>query len=431
MGTVSSGGIKVYTRSDPRTSRSSVASLVRLLAFLLVTACLLPIRSEEIPEITVVGESVPSESDLHLGGLEFNPYVAARAEYNDNLFYEPSGKQSDITEILTPGLRMAYPFANHRLQFDWQSSIRHYNNHTELNTISEHLGSLQLNLDYDRWFIQLRDGFAYLDEVGDPEFLTRAQRWINDGGVKAGVRFKPLDFTVDYTKSLHRWVWDPLHDLNYTQDTYGAQIDFKTFQTLKPYLRYEFQQYDFDGNLNIAKYGHLRRNNQDRHMVLAGLNGTVVENLTWEVAVGWQHIWLRTYHDYFEPELAPRDSDHLVAKIRATWHVQPETFVVSAFMDRSAILSTAADYADVTTVGGEVMRKWTDRWKSSLAVTHSYYNRPKGADFDYFAVKTSTTYRINKWASLLMRYEFTLDTPRNIGDGYNQSRITFGGLFAW
>ncbi len=416
--------------SITRALKSGVRSLSVAAAIVSMLACALPVLAEDIPEIRILGERIKTESDLRIGGLEFNPYVVARAEYNDNIYRDSEHKKSDFIGILTPGFQMRYPFGNHRLQMDWQSSIYHFAEHTELNTISEHVGNIQLNLDFDKWFVRLQQGFAYLDEVGDPEFTERQQRWLSDSTAVVGVRFEPVDLSMDYTKSFRHWVFDPLHDQNYEQDLLGVRLDFKTFETLKPYLRYEFRNVDFNGDLNISKYGHVRRNNQHDHRVWAGLNGTIVQGLTWEVGVGWQHIRLETYHDTFEYR-APRDSDHLLAKARATWHVKPDSLMVSVFADRAAVLSTQADYADLFTVGAEVEQKWTDRWKSTFRLSHSYFNRAQGTDFTYFTGGASTTYRINKWASLLMRYDYTMNTPRNVGSGYNQSRITLGGIFAW
>jgi hypothetical protein len=248
------------------------------------------------------------------------------------------------------------------------------------------------------------------------------------------VRFKPLDFSLDYTRISRRWVRNEIHDYNHSVDLYGARLDFKVFDRLKPYLRGEFHRIMFDGDLNIPKYHRPRGDDEDDSRVLAGLVAPWSESLSWEVAVGWQRIHMRDYHPDLFPDEGARDSDHLLALGQVTWHVQPEGKLdLTGFFRRGADVSLGSGYNDTTSVGVQLSRKWDGHWKTHFSLANTYFNRPHGTDFTYQTGSVSVLYRINKWASLLGRYERVQDAPRNAppSSGFEQNKATVGGLFAW
>ena len=42
--------------------------------------------------------------NIHLGRLEINPELSYKGEYNDNIYYEDKGEDSDFIHTVTPGI---------------------------------------------------------------------------------------------------------------------------------------------------------------------------------------------------------------------------------------------------------------------------------------------------------------------------------------
>jgi len=112
----------------------------------------------------------------------------------------------------------------------------------------EQTGNFLASLDFDKWFVTVNNQFAYLQEVGDPQILSRTTRWLDDPTITGGVRYEPVDVTWGYTRVMRRWVLDTLHDYNYSTDVGNMRIDFKQLKTLKPYVKYEFRRSYYDGD---------------------------------------------------------------------------------------------------------------------------------------------------------------------------------------
>ncbi|MCZ7644571.1 MAG: outer membrane beta-barrel protein [Planctomycetota bacterium] len=388
-------------------------------------------HGEEIPQIRVVGEEIVAEgADLRWGSMEFHPYLALNWEWIDNLFYEKKGGDDDTLVTASPGVHINWPFAgNHVAKLDLQTQLRHYFDNPEVNNHQD-LSDALVKLDYDRFWLEFRGKYAYLQEVGDPQFTTRLARVVADASFQAGVRFERFDMIFGYEKRLRMWPRQRDHGLEYSEDRGHLTFDIKMTPTVQAFTRYEFHAVDYDGAL---EGGQIRRNDQNQGLALIGFRGTWGPSLGWSIAAGSEHVRLHQRNRTLADIQGETASDHPVIRASAVWDAIPERTKVKFSGTRDVALSVTSDYADTTSFRLEADHRWSQRLTSNAYAGYEFFNRAKGTDFKYYSAGLSTIYRITRWSSVYTRYEFqhrdTLDDP-GAGD-HKRNAVQIGVIFAW
>ncbi|MCK6470567.1 MAG: outer membrane beta-barrel protein [Planctomycetes bacterium] len=405
--------------------------LCALAAGLLALASAFGARAETIPEINIAGEEVVAGgTDLRWRQWEFHPYLAVDGEYTDNLFYANRKRVDDFRLDVVPGVNINCPFGrNHSFKLDWQSKIFFYADQDNFNG-HEQLGDAQLKLDYERYFFEFRDRYAYLQQVGDIEITDQLIRWANDASITAGARFERIDFSFGYIKEMRRWPKDENHDLDNTKDIGTATINYKLTHSISLFGRGEYRRLDYDGDLD----GNLvRRTDQNQQILLVGAQGSWGPSVGWSAAVGSEHLRLRKRSRSLRPEEAETASDHLLARASLKWDARPERTSVQFEFGKGVRESTLADYSDDTSVTVAVEHRWMDRLKTRLALSHGFYNRAKGPDAKTYSVNLRTVYHFKRGTSFFLRWNYDNrdDIDSDTDTDYYRNTVTLGGILLW
>ncbi|GMV82382.1 MAG: hypothetical protein AMXMBFR7_35660 [Planctomycetota bacterium] len=402
------------------------------LAFcLLACGSFAKLHAEEIPQINVMGEDILAEgAELRWGSMEFHPYLAFNYEWIDNLFYDKKNPEDDTLYTMVPGVNINWPFAgNHTAKLNWQSQVRRYNDNPDVNN-HQQLGDAFLKLDYDRYWFEFRNKYAYLQEVGDIEITDRQVRWANDASFQTGVRFERFDMIMGYAKRLRVWPKEEDHDLSYSEDQGHMTFDIKVKPTLDAFTRFEFKSIDYDDDL---KFPDIRRNDQKRSTAIAGFKGSWGSSVGWSMAAGFEHIRLHKRTRSARDLWGETASDHPILRGSIKWDVVPERTLLEGSANRGVGLSTGSDYADTLNLNLAVRHRWSQRLTTRAEVGFTDYNRAKGADYRLFNAQVSTQYRITRWANAYLRYEYVernaLDDPS--GGDFRRNSVQLGVILAW
>lgn len=414
-----------------RSLRRSRGVLWAIAAGLLAVAAASSARAESIPEINIAGEEVVAGgTNLRWRQWEFHPYLAVDGEYTDNLFYANRKRVDDFRLDVVPGVNINCPFGrNHSFKLDWQSKIFFYADQDNFNG-HEQLGDAQLKLDYERYFFEFRDRYAYLQQVGDIEITNQLVRWANDASITAGARFERIDFSFGYIKEMRRWPKDENHDLDNTKDVGTATVNYKLTHSISLFGRGEYRRLDYDGDLD----GNLtRRTDQNQQILLVGAQGSWGPSVGWSAAVGSEHIRLRKRSRGLRPDEGETASDHLLARAMVKWDARPERTTVQFEAGRGVRESTLADYSEDTSVSISVEHRWMERLKSRLALSHGYYNRAKGPDAKTYGINLRTVYHFKRGTSFFLRWNYDNrdDIDSDSDTDYYRNTVTLGGILLW
>ncbi len=404
-----------------------------LLALSVCMTSVFPALGGDVQKISVWGEELTLDgADLRWGKREVHPYATSQWSFTDNVYLSKHDRKADHFLTLVPGVLVRNPIGeSHYLQARLESRFFRYFDQTDLNILREHEATVQARFDFGRYKVDLSNVYEYLDQVADIQFSSRQTRTINTSNMKTQFVFDPVTLQVGYTRAFRRWLRRVDAYLDHTEDIASIGLDFKAPAQMRPSLRYEFSDTDYDGDTD----GRLKRlNDQQRHSVLAGVRSAVGGFFQWSVEGGAAQVYLRKRTNLFEPLSGHTRSTHLVGNARGTWNLRPERTKLSFAVSRNVIPSAEADYMSVLTFDLNFEHRWTRRLTTRASASYGYYNRPKGQDFQRYDAEAGVTYRITRWASVFSRYRYGQRDALGDKSGeadHSENEVTLGFSFAF
>ena len=71
-----------------------------------------------------------AEGNIHLGNLQIDPYASVSESWTDNVYYTPTDEKGDRILVFQPGIKLQFPFGQHRIEAEYFVSFNRYNKYT-------------------------------------------------------------------------------------------------------------------------------------------------------------------------------------------------------------------------------------------------------------------------------------------------------------
>jgi len=216
--------------------------------------------------------------ELSWGNLQIKPRLGVEEEWNDNIFLERRGKNSDFITRIKPGISLEYPFGFHQVKLGYDANLEYYNEYSDLDAVNYTTsGSLLLRSD----LFDLSPSIYYASQFRRPEEEVgeRDRRMITRPAITIEREFEKITAQANYT---------------YEQKFFKqVKEQDRKFHRLKLSTSWKFSP-----NLNLGagyeRTWKMSLENSDRDgyddLIEVGLTGLLPGELTGGVGVGYAII---------------------------------------------------------------------------------------------------------------------------------------------
>jgi len=176
---------------------------------------------------------------IRSGSIIFSPGIGVNEIYDDNIYRDETGTQSDFITVIQPSLAIATDFDLHRLYFRTNASLGYYGDHTSENFQDYAAeGGGRLDLDYNT-FIDVSSSYRHAhetrDEADDPDSDKPVEYDLFTQ--KAGFT-RALGIIKLYVEGIYdRFKYDDFKRAGITVDSSGRD---RSIYTLTTKLAYEY-----------------------------------------------------------------------------------------------------------------------------------------------------------------------------------------------
>ncbi|MBO1223330.1 MAG: outer membrane beta-barrel protein [Candidatus Scalindua sediminis] len=223
-----------------------------------------------------------SQGKIHLGSLRIYPLFSERIEVDDNILQVSGtgrgtnpdtgllikGKESDLINIYTPGLKLDLPFRGgglipgkrHELSLDWHSDFKNYRDHASENQQNHYFtasGILKFNRGFE---INLENEYKDTESPAGSETDNIHPVRINTGEIIIDMPDYFRKFDAEFSYSNHQLEYDEraLRRANRFEHKFTLKIPYKLTPKIKlfPEYTYGFIEYDSQSVLNPQSDSH-------------------------------------------------------------------------------------------------------------------------------------------------------------------------------
>jgi hypothetical protein len=210
-------------------------------------------------------------------GLRVTPFVSERIEYETNIFQAPSHSQDDVIFRTMPGILLECGTGNNTLSAGYRAEILNFNRLTDQDAV-HHFFAGQLELEFNRLRVSVRDDFAYTTDPPGTELTGRIRSTTNT--FTPSVRYRVSErFSIGANASWSHVDFPTISVLTREEYFGGASVFWHFLPKAAVELNYNYGRKEFDDR-------NLR--DVDRHFVLVALTGEITPKFSSTFRMGWE-----------------------------------------------------------------------------------------------------------------------------------------------
>lgn len=196
--------------------------------------------------------SVPTlsagEGNVHIGKLEIHPYISTKETYSDNIYATASDKKHDFITTIMPGLKLLFPFREHKIGAEYNRVFNKYEKYHDENSTDENANGF---LDFkfgSRLGLTLQDTYAKGHEPRSSSTSGAIEKYTANAA-SASVSYKLADVSkvkVDYSKSTLDFKSSESQFRDRGEDLISTYLYYRIFPKTSAFVEYDHKQVDFE-----------------------------------------------------------------------------------------------------------------------------------------------------------------------------------------
>ena len=340
---------------------------------------------------------------LEWGSSEIKPGFKVEERYDSNIFYDRTDPKHDFITLLTPTLAGEYGFGTedkHKVWAGYLGEFGIFGNYTKQN-YGNHNASAGMNLDFDKYTLDVDNLFQFTSTRAGTEFTTRTLRKIDTANATLGMHFNKMDFDLGYRYYIVEFLSDTLRDENRYENSVWTAGYFQIQPKTKALLEFDYR------NIQYKSAGGRNANAFD---MLIGVKGEITAKLTGIIKGGYG------LKQYSKDSTTP-NFNNAVANIALLYAFNDRTDLTFSY-NRAAYESIYSNnnyyigdhfLADINYRFGGQFRDLIAR--CDLMYFHNSYpeaaiGETKKRTDDEWAAGLALDYQIKEWASAGVGYRF-------------------------
>jgi hypothetical protein len=263
----------------------------------------------------VWAETTSKSNDVKDMVRSAHPRLTVEAEYDDNIFLEPSDEQDGFIFHAKPGFSVAIPFSGdqHMFSLSYEADLAAFTDFDDQN-YNNHFVTGALDFNFPRFYVKTADNLRKTSLRADTEFTDRIDRFENLYSIYAGTKeLNRLSFETGYQLFSAFYIDDEFEFIDRFEHLVSVAAKYRLFAHTLSSLRYGhgFIKYpdaeDFVGGTD---------RDGDYDQISVGLEGELLAKMIGNVSIGYESrdynndqdlsdiIFLVSVTEYFTPKTA-------------------------------------------------------------------------------------------------------------------------------
>lgn len=190
------------------------------------------------------------EGNMHIGQLEFHPYLLTKETYSDNIYSTSAAEKHDYFTTITPGLRLQFPFREHLLGAEYNKVLTKYARYEHENTIDQNANGFAVFKFGSLVGLKLLDVYARGHEPRGSSSTGFIEVY-HTNAATASATYKLADVSkiqLDYTKT--RWGFESSQFRDRQEGLVSAYIYYRFMPKTSAFVEYDHKKVDFEATTN-------------------------------------------------------------------------------------------------------------------------------------------------------------------------------------
>jgi len=253
--------------------------------------------------------SVPAlsagEGNLHIGSLEIHPYISTNETYSDNIYYAATDKKHDYITTIMPGLKLLFPFRDHKIGAEYNKIFTKYARYYQENTTDENANGF-MDFKFGRSLgLTLQDVYAKGHEPRSTSTTGLIEKYTANTAF-ASASYQLADVSkvkVDYSRSTLEFKSSDSKFRDRGEDLISAYLYYRILPKTSAFVEYDYKQVDFDQSTSTL--------NNKVNSGLLGVTWEITEKSKGTVKGGytWKNFESQAHKD-FKTWVASIDLNH-------------------------------------------------------------------------------------------------------------------------